>query len=140
MAAGMVWTLYARACMDVLGYSSKRLNRLREEALANYRQVNEEGHESMSWAMERLRKCAVDALKEDIVVENVPDDERVKQADRDFEEQKREFIRRNVAQALGRRKAPAGAAVLAPEVIREKIDAVLQQPGTLDSWERRRTR
>ena len=140
VAAGMVWTLYARACMDVLGYSSKRLNRLRKEALANYRQVNEEGHESMSWAMERLRKCAVDALKEDIVVENVPDDERVKQADRDFEEQKRAFIRRNVAQALGRRKAPAGAAVLAPEVIREKIDAVLQQPGTPDSWERRRAR
>lgn len=39
--------------MELLGYSSKRLNRLREETLANYRQVNEEGHESLSWAMER---------------------------------------------------------------------------------------
>lgn len=140
VAAGMVWTLYAKACMDVLGYSSKRLNRLREEALANYRQVNEEGHESMSWAMERLRKCAVDALKEDIVVENVPDEERVKQSDRDYEEQKRAFLRRNMAQALGHRAAPAGANVLAPGEIEKKIEAVLRQPVQPESWERRRER
>lgn len=139
VAAGMVWTLYARACMDVLGYSSKRLNRLREEALANYRQVNEEGHESMSWAMDRLRRCAEDALKEDIVVENVPDEERVKQSDRDYEQQKQAFLRRNMAQALGHRAAPEGANVLAPEEIRKKIDAVLRQPVPPESWERRRT-
>ena len=138
VAASMVWTIYARACMELLGYSSKRLNRLREETLANYRQVNEEGHESLSWAMERLRRCAEDALKEDITIENVPDEERAKQADRDYQEQKAAFIRRNMAKALGHRAAPAGANVLAPEVIREKIDAVLQQPGIPDSWERRR--
>lgn len=140
MAAAMVWQLYARACMDVLGYSSKRLNRLREEALANYRQVNEEGHESMSWAMERLRRCAVDALKEDIVVENVPDEERAKQSERDYQEQKRAFIRRNAAQALGHRAAPAGANVLAPEELRKKIEAAARQPMQPDSWERRRAR
>lgn len=124
---------------DVLGYSSKRLNRLREEALANYRQVNEEGHESMSWAMDRLRRCAEDALKEDVVVENVPDEERVKQSDRDYEQQKQAFLRRNMAQALGHRAAPEGANVLAPEEIRKKIDAVLHQPVPPESWERRRT-
>lgn len=140
VAAGMVWTLYAKACMDVLGYSSRRLNRLHSEALANYRQVNEEGHESMSWAMERLRRCAEDALKEDIVIENVPDEERVKQSDRDYEEQKQAFMRRNMAQALGHRAAPAGASVLAPGEIEKKIEAVLQQPGAPDSWERRRER
>lgn len=138
VAASMVWTIYARACMELLGYSSKRLNRLREETLANYRQVNEEGHESLSWAMDRLRRCAEDALKEDITIENVPDEERAKQTDRDYQEQKAAFIRRNMAKALGHRAAPAGANVLAPEVIREKIDAVLQQPGMPDSWERRR--
>ena len=125
VAAGMVWTLYARACMDVLGYSSKRLNRLREEALANYRQVNEEGHESMSWAMDRLRRC---------------DEERVKQSDRDYEQQKQAFLRRNMAQALGHRVAPAGANVLAPGEIGKKIEAVLRQPVQPESWERRRER
>lgn len=140
VAAGMVWTLYARACMDVLGYSSKRLNRLREEALANYRQVNEEGHESMSWAMDRLRRCAEDALREEIVVENVPDEERVKQSDRDYEQQKQAFLRRNMAQALGHRAAPAGANVLAPGEIGKKIEAVLRQPVQPESWERRRER
>ena len=140
IAAGMVWTLYARACMDVLGYSSRRLNRLREEALANYRQVNEEGHEDgLSVAMEHLRRCACDALQtDDIVVENVPDEERVKQSDRDYQEQKRAFIRQNVAWELGHRAAPAGASVLAPNEMKKKIDRILQQPGMPDSWERRR--
>jgi len=139
MAASMVWTLYARACMDVLGYSSKRLNRLRDEALANYRQVNEEGHEDgLSVAMEHLRRCAVDALKENIVVENIPDEERVKQSDREYQEQKEAFLRRNFAQAMGHQKAPAGANVLAPEEVRRKIEAVMQQPCQTESWERRR--
>ena len=138
VAASMVWTIYARACMELLGYSCKRLNRLREETLANYRQVNEEGHESLSWAMERLRRCAEDALKEDITIENVPDEERAKQADRDYQEQKAAFIRRNMAKALGHRAAPAGANVLAPGEIEKKINTILQQPGMPDSWERRR--
>lgn len=139
MAASMVWALYARACMELLGYSSKRLNRLREEALANYRQVNAEGHEDgLSVAMEHLRRCAVDALKEDITIESVPDEERVKQANRDYEEQKAAFLRRNMAQALGHRAAPAGTAVLAPGEIKKKIEKILQQPGMPDSWERRR--
>ena len=43
VAASMVWTLYAKACMELLGYGAGRLNRLKQEALANYRQVNEEG-------------------------------------------------------------------------------------------------
>ena len=131
-AAGMVWTLYAKACMDVLGYSTKRLTRLREEALANYRQVNEEGHECLEWAMERLRKCAEDALKEDVVVQEVPDEERVKQSDRDYMAQKEAFFRRNMAAAMGRKLAPAGAAVLSEKGLAEKLQqlARLQQDGS----------
>ena len=140
VAASMVWTLYAKACMELLGYGAGRLNRLKQETLANYRQVNEEGHaDGLDVAMEHLRKCACDALQtDDIVVEDVPDDERAKQADRDFEAQKDAFFRRNMAGALGRRVAPAGAAVLAPGEIEKKIETVLQQPVRPDSWERRR--
>lgn len=131
-AAGMVWTLYAKACMDVLGYGTKRLTRLREEALTNYRQVNEEGHECLEWAMERLRKCAEDALKEDVVVQEVPDEERVKQSDRDYMAQKEAFFRRNMAAAMGRKLAPAGAAVLSEKGLDEKLQqlARLQQDGS----------
>lgn len=131
-AAGMVWTLYAKACVDVLGYGAKRLTRLREEALANYRQVNEEGHECLEWAMERLRKCAEDALKEDVVVQEVPDEERVKQSDRDYMAQKEAFFRRNMAAAMGRKLAPAGAAVLSEKGLAEKLQqlARLQQDGS----------
>ena len=68
VAASMVWTLCAKACMDELGFGTERLLRLKEEALANYRQVNEEGHaDGLDVAMEHLRRCAQAALKEDIV-------------------------------------------------------------------------
>lgn len=140
VAASMVWTLYAKACMELLGYGAGRLNRLKQEALTNYRQVNEEGHaDGLDVAMEHLRKCACDALQtDDIVVEDLPDEERAKQADRDFEAQKDAFFRRNMAGALGRRAAPAGAAVMAPGEIEKKIETILQQPVRPDSWERRR--
>ena len=68
VAASMVWTLCAKACMDELGFGAGRLNRLKEETLANYRQVNEEGHaDGLDVAMEHLRRCAQDALKEEAV-------------------------------------------------------------------------
>lgn len=103
VAASMVWTLYAKACMELLGYGAGRLNRLKQETLANYRQVNEEGRaDGLDVAMEHLRRCACDALQtDDIIVEDIPDEERAKQADRDYEEQKDAFFRRNMAGAMG---------------------------------------
>ena len=113
VAAGMVWTLCAKACMDELGFSTERLLRLKEEALANYRQVNEEGHaDGLDVAMEHLRRCAQAALKEDIVVENQPDEDRVRQSERDYEEQKRAFLKRAVMQQLGRKAGKGGLRVL----------------------------
>lgn len=92
VAASMVWTLCAKACVEELGFGAGRLNRLKEETLANYRQVNEEGHaDGLDVAMEHLRRCAQAALKEDIVVENQPDEDRARQSERDYEEQKRAF-------------------------------------------------
>lgn len=142
VAASMVWTLYAKACMELLGYGAGRLNRLKQETLANYRQVNEEGRaDGLDVAMEHLRRCACDALQtDDIIVEDIPDEEWAKQADRDYEEQKDAFFRRNMARAMGRCAAPAGTAVLAPGEIKKKIEAVLQQAAAPESWERRRLR
>lgn len=82
--------------------------------------------------MVRLRKCAEDALKEDIVVQEVPDEERMKQSDRDYMAQKEAFFRRNMAAAMGRKLAPAGAAVLSEKGLAEKLQqlARLQQDGS----------
>lgn len=125
VAASMVWTLCAKACMDELGFGA---GRLKEEALANYRQVNEEGHaDGLDVAMEHLRRCAQDALKEDIMVENQPDEDRVRQSERDYEEQKRTFLKRAVMQELGRRAGKGGLRVLSEKKLEEKATAAMAQ-------------
>ena len=128
VAASMVWTLCAEACIEELGFGAVRLNRLKEEALANYRQVNEEGHaDGLDVAMEHLRRCAQDALKEDIMVENQPDEDRVRQSERDYEEQKRTFLKRAVMQELGRRAGKGGLRVLSEKKLEEKATAAMAQ-------------
>ena len=65
-AATMAWQLHARACMEVLGFGPDRLNRLYDEMRHNYDQMNTWGKEDgIDVAMERMRKCACDALKTD---------------------------------------------------------------------------
>ena len=128
VAASMVWTLCVEACIEELGFGAGRLNRLKEEALANYRQVNEEGHaDGLDVAMEHLRRCAQAALKEDIMVENQPDEDRVRQSERDYEEQKRAFLKRAVMQELGRRDGKGSLRVLSEKKLEEKADAAMAQ-------------
>lgn len=128
VAASMVWTLCAKACMDELGFGAVRLNRLKEEALANYRQVNEEGHtDGLDVAMEHLRWCAQDALKEEVTVDEQPDEDRVRQSERDYEKQKQEFMKRAVMQELGRRAGKGGLRVLSEKKLEEKAAAAMAQ-------------
>lgn len=128
VAASMVWTLCAKACMDELGFGAGRLNRLKEETLANYRQVNEEGHaDGLDVAMEHLRRCAQAALKEDIMVENQPDEDRVRQSERDYEKQKQEFMKRAVMQQLGRRAGKGGLRILSEKKLEEKAAAAMAE-------------
>lgn len=123
--------------MDELGFSTERLLRLKEEALANYRQVNEEGHaDGLDVAMEHLRRCAQAALKEDIVVENQPDEDRVRQSERDYEEQKRAFLKRAVMQQLGRKAGKGGLRVLSEKKLEEKATAAMAQLKE-NTWEKR---
>ena len=73
-----------------------------------------------------------------MVVQDVPDEERMKQSDRDFEMVREAFLRRNAAAALGRKAAPAGAAVLSNRELERKLQAVLDAAAEPDSWTRRR--
>ena len=137
VAASMVWTLCAKACMDELGFGAGRLNRLKEEALANYRQVNEEGHtDGLDVAMEHLRRCAQDALKEAVTGDELRVEAGVKQSERDYEEQKRAFLKRAVMQQLGRRAGKGSLRVLSEKKLEEKAAAAMEQlkEGT---WEKR---
>lgn len=128
VAASMVWTLCAKACMDELGFGAARLNRLKEETLVNYRQVNEEGHtDGLDVAMEHLRRCAQDALKEEVTVDEQPDEDRVRQSERDYEEQKRAFLKRAVMQQLGRRAGKGGLRILSEKKLEEKAAAAMAQ-------------
>lgn len=137
VAASMVWTLCAEACIEELGFGAVRLNRLKEEALANYRQMNEEGHtDGLDVAMEHLRRCAQDALKEEVTVDEQPDEDRVKQSERDYEEQKRAFLKRAVMQQLGRRAGKGGLRVLSEKKLEEKATAAMAQLKE-NIWEKR---
>lgn len=137
VAASMVWTLCAEACIEELGFGAVRLNRLKEEALANYRQMNEEGHtDGLDVAMEHLRRCAEDALKEEVTVDDQPDEDRVRQSERDYEEQKRAFLKRAVMQQLGRRAGKGGLRVLSGKKLEEKATAAMAQLKE-NTWEKR---
>ena len=137
VAASMVWTLCAEACIEELGFGAVRLNRLKEEALANYRQMNEEGHtDGLDVAMEHLRRCAEDALKEEVTVDDQPDEDRVRQSERDYEEQKRAFLKRAVMQQLGRRAGKGGLRVLSEKKLEEKATAAMAQLKE-NTWEKR---
>lgn len=128
VAASMVWTLCAKACMDELGFGAARLNRLKEETLANYRQVNEEGHtDGLDVALEHLRRCAEDALKEEVTVDEQPDEDRVRQSERDYEEQKRTFLKRAVMQEMGRRAGKGSLRILSEKKLEEKAAAAMAQ-------------
>lgn len=137
VAASMVWTLCAEACIEELGFGAVRLNRLKKEALANYRQMNEEGHtDGLDVAMEHLRRCAEDALKEEVTVDDQPDEDRVRQSERDYEEQKRAFLKRAVMQQLGRRAGKGGLRVLSEKKLEEKATAAMAQLKE-NTWEKR---
>ena len=93
VAASMVWTLCAEACIEELGFGAGRLNRLKEE----------------------------------VTVDEQPDEDRVKQAERDYEEQKRTFLKRAVMQELGRRAGKGGLRILSEKKLEEKATAAMAQ-------------
>lgn len=108
-AATMAWQLMALACVQELGFGADRLNRLYAEMRRNYEQLNQWGKEDgVDVAMEKLRRCACDALQtEEIVVENIDDEKTVQALSQSYKKQEDEFIKRAVMMAAGRSPAAA---------------------------------
>ena len=126
-AATMAWQLMALACVQELGFGADRLNRLYAEMRHNYEQLNEWGKEDgIEVAMEKLRRCACEALQtEEIVVENIDDEKTVQTLSRSYQAQEDEFLKRAVMMAAGRRAGKQGAAALplSGDEVRRKIEA-----------------
>lgn len=132
-AATMAWQLMALACVQELGFGADRLNRLYAEMRHNYEQLNEWGKtDGLDVAMEKLRRCACDALQtEDIVVENVDDEKTVQTLSRSYKEQEAEFLKRAVMMAAGRKACRQSLNVLNEESVRQKCaDAMAAATGS----------
>lgn len=140
-AAKIAWQIYAKAVIDVLHYGPDRLERLRKESHANYEQLNKWGHEDgMDVAMEKLRRCAADALQApDLEVTDIDGSKDAAEVDKEFRKQQLDFLKRVRAQTLGRIGATAQPVnVLADQSMQDKIQLVMQQVSQ-QSFERRRT-
>ena len=141
-AAKIAWQIYAKAVIDVLHYGPERLERLRKESRANYEQMNKWGHEDgMDVAMEKLRRCAADAMQApDLEVTDIDGSKDVEETDREFRKQQLNFIKRVRAQTLGRIAATAQPVnVLAEQSVQDKVRLIMQQVSE-QSFERRRVR
>lgn len=130
-AATMAWQLMALACVQELGFGADRLNRLYTEMRRNYEQLNEWGKaDGVDVAMERLRRCACEALQtEEIVVENIDDEKTVETLRQSYQAQEDEFVKRAVMMAAGRRAGKQGAARLpiSGDEVQRKIAAAKAQ-------------
>lgn len=100
----------------------------------NYEQLNEWGKEDgIEVAMEKLRRCACEALQtEEIVVENIDDEKTVQTLSRSYQAQEDEFLKRAVMMAAGRRAGKQGAALLplSGDEVRRKIETAKAQTDT----------
>lgn len=113
---------------------AERLNRLYREMRHNYEQLNEWGKaDGIEVAMEKLRRCACEALQtEEIVVENIDDEKTVQTLSRSYQAQEDEFLKRAVMMAAGRRAGKQGGAALplSGDEVRRKIEAAKAQMDT----------
>lgn len=113
---------------------AERLNRLYREMRHNYEQLNEWGKaDGIEVAMEKLRRCACEALQtEEIVVENIDDEKTVQTLSRSYQAQEDEFLKRAVMMAAGRRAGKQGGAALplSGDEVHRKIEAAKAQMDT----------
>lgn len=66
--AEIAWLVMAATCHETFGYGRDRLARLKQNSMNNYKQYLEWEKEDKDLALDRLRRCVQDALKEDLRV------------------------------------------------------------------------
>lgn len=71
--AEIAWLVMAATCHETFGYGRDRLARLKQNSMNNYKQYLEWEKEDKDLALDRLRRCVQDALKEDLRVADTDD-------------------------------------------------------------------
>lgn len=111
-----------------------RVPAMRTPRTRREQQLNEWGKaDGIEVAMEKLRRCACEALQtEEIVVENIDDEKTVQTLSRSYQAQEDEFLKRAVMMAAGRRAGKQGGAALpfSGDEVRRKIEAAKAQMDT----------
>lgn len=121
-----MWCCFALAIHQTLGFGRDRLNRLHKETVENYRQFNEwngsGSRDEQQYAFERLRHCAEQALRSEVVIvqENDDYDSRARLWERQLEDS----IKAGVHKAKVETKRKARVNALATNVL---SDAARQQ-------------
>lgn len=138
-AATLEWRVYAAACAEVLGFGAKRLNDLHKAVLENFRQLSAWAIEDgVDVALERFCRCARDAYKTDVQVEDIPDAQALHQQQRQTRQVMDGLAERAWMVEASRKRV--GCLPLAPAEVEKRIQTVLQAPAMPESWERRRAR
>lgn len=133
------WRVYAAACAEVLGFGAKRLNDLHKAVLENFRQLSAWAIEDgVDVALERFCRCARDAYKTDVQVEDIPDAQALHQQQRKTRQALDGLAERAWMVEASRKRV--GCLPLAPAEVEKRIQTVLQAPAMPESWERRRAR
>jgi len=131
-AASIAWQIYAKACMDVLGFGAQRLERLKTESWKNYEQFNQWAHDDgLDVALEMLKRCAEAAMQEELkVMEGYEEsDEQTREVHRDIQRaaelQARLCISEEVARKLN--PQPRAAVGVMPPDIKAACDKALRE-------------
>lgn len=119
---------------QVLGFGAKRLNHLHKAVLENFRQLSAWALEDgVDVAMERFCRCARDAYKTDVQVEDIPDAQALHQQQRQTRQALDGLAERAWMVEASRKRV--GCLPLAPEEVARRIAQVQQPPA---GWERRK--
>lgn len=77
-SATTTWRIYAASCVNALGYAEDRLQRLHDSTWSNYEQFVTEWYDvGEEVAVEHIRRCAEQAIRENLRVKDDDDEEPV---------------------------------------------------------------
>lgn len=118
-----------------------RRDAINEEMLEVMAQPRKSGREQaaagQAW-LERFCRCARDAYKTDVQVEDIPDAQALHQQQRQTRQALDGLAERAWMVEASRKRV--GCLPLAPAEVEKRIQTVLQAPAMPESWERRRAR
>ena len=129
-AATLEWRGYAAACAQILGFGTQRLEKLRQETLANFGQLNEwVEQDGVDVAMEMLCRCAREAYKTDVQVEDVPEESVLIRQRQEAAATVRQLELQAVRQEVSRMRVPCVLPLSEAEVQR-RVEACINMPAS----------